>query len=276
MFYMRRCHFYMHTSSRSGCSIHAYFRDHISRSFFCCWRADPSGFYTFLDGYGEEWWVFWNSTLVWARGVQVPENDLTKDFREARQTGLLQNADGGTWECGEIASTGGTRRFIICTASHDMNGSNTSARVWIEIGIDHRGGVHEAFLQGREAGWSRPIRCCADSIGFDARARSGHTTRRDVEDIIGRTCRRVLTEGGVDCAQDGTWAKHSTCRSSCISYPWLLSERRSRLSRCAGSSAEEVLRPKVGKQQDSGVRKGSSGGEQEIEDLQISAFFLDA
>lgn len=51
-------------------------------------KADISFFYPFLDDFGEEWWIIWNKTLERARKVQIPENDLTEEFREARRIGL--------------------------------------------------------------------------------------------------------------------------------------------------------------------------------------------
>lgn len=48
--------------------------------------ADPV--WVFLDDFGDKWWGYWNSTLDRALRVQVPENRLTEEFREARRIGL--------------------------------------------------------------------------------------------------------------------------------------------------------------------------------------------
>lgn len=50
--------------------------------------ADPERISSGLENFGEERWCFWKRTLDQALKVQVPENCLTEEFREARRIGL--------------------------------------------------------------------------------------------------------------------------------------------------------------------------------------------
>lgn len=48
--------------------------------------ADPCWYS--LHSFGALWWNHWKSTLGRACSVQVPDNDITEEFREARRHGL--------------------------------------------------------------------------------------------------------------------------------------------------------------------------------------------
>lgn len=59
-----------------------------SNSFTSQAKVDAGPCWVFLEEFGEVWWKHWESTLTRARRVQVPENVLTEEFREARRIGL--------------------------------------------------------------------------------------------------------------------------------------------------------------------------------------------
>lgn len=59
-----------------------------NNSFTSPGKMDAIPFWLRHDDFGEIWWKHWESTLTRARRVQVPENVLTEEFREARRIGL--------------------------------------------------------------------------------------------------------------------------------------------------------------------------------------------
>lgn len=142
------------------------------------------------------------------------------------------------------------------------------------LGLGPRGvGVHEAIVHGRKSGLEPRhafivAQIPSDStLVIDVSAVPGETWKISVglADVVLPKEVQIVYETGHGETQYMSFLPASPipgCRPSIEAGN-------------AGTSAEEVLRPKVGKQ-DSGLRKGSSGGEQEIEDLPISASSLDA
>lgn len=63
-------------------------------------KVDTDPFWDTLDDFGDEWWDCWDSRLRGARRMQVPENDLTEEFREARgmMLDLPLDADDDWWD----------------------------------------------------------------------------------------------------------------------------------------------------------------------------------
>lgn len=54
-------------------------------------KIDTDPRWILIDDFGDEWWEHWKKALDRARRVQVPENLLAKQFREARRIGLQWN-----------------------------------------------------------------------------------------------------------------------------------------------------------------------------------------
>lgn len=51
-------------------------------------KIDPEPNWSSLISFGDEWWNHWASSLEKARGVRVPKDHLSREFRKARRIGL--------------------------------------------------------------------------------------------------------------------------------------------------------------------------------------------
>lgn len=226
--------------------------------------ADP--FWHSLSDFGSKWWMHWKSTLERARKVQVPRNDLTKEFREARRIGLERDPSirpDDRWRNVDVDDRNWGHYQLRCCSRHKWGQYLRSNMDW---DWDLGACMQRLFIIEKQTrvGPSPDAQATTVSMpGIDVDARTAGTLKISMGEAQGS----VLKEVHVTYKTTTGETQYLTFTAPCPSPG---NPPVSKVPCDAGPSTETVL-CSTDVQQFSGNGLGSFDGEREIEDLEAGA-----